>query len=208
MKSLILIPLFFILLNSYSQNCNIGNDTLTNAYSPGNFSPNFILGVKFTLTQTGTLRSLNLMGKKIGERIQMALYDDNLAVPRNLIASSSISTIRNGVTSLPVNPILLPPGDYWIMTIYETGGYSSDVNLGASGSVVYYSSLTFGNPLPSNASNFLSYSGQDFLYFLGVDCGNTLCKNRTIDVQTACNSFTWINGITYTSSNNSAKGYL
>ena len=57
----------------------------------------------------------------------MAVYDDNAGVPNNLLASSGLCTVGTGVTSLPVTPILLPAGDYWIMAVYETGGNSSNV---------------------------------------------------------------------------------
>ena len=104
----------------------------------------------------------------------MAVYDDNSGVPNNLIASSAQSTVGNGFTTLPVSPVLLPPGDYWIMAVYQTGGNSSDYNPNATENVVYYQSLNYGDTIPTNASSFSSYTGHDFLYSLSIDCGNTL----------------------------------
>lgn len=88
-------------LSSYSQNCNIGNETATSHF-PASFSENYLLGSKYTLSQEGTLNSINLIGNDTGVGVQMAVYDDNVGVPNNLIASSGLSTVGNGVTTLPV----------------------------------------------------------------------------------------------------------
>ncbi|HLW31619.1 MAG TPA: T9SS type A sorting domain-containing protein, partial [Aequorivita sp.] len=34
-----------------------------------------------------------------------------------------------------------------------------------------YAALPFGNPIPTNALDFLKYDGQDFLYFATISCG-------------------------------------
>jgi hypothetical protein len=175
MKKIYILVIILFSLNSYSQNCNIGNDTITNDFmTAGSFGANNLLGVKYTLSQVGTLQSINLVGNGTGEGVQMAVYDDNAGVPNNLVASSSLDTVQNGITSLPVTPTLLPAGDYWIMAVYEIGGNSSNKNQNATGNSVYYQSLTYGDPIPTNASGFLRYTGRDFLYFLEIDCGNTL----------------------------------
>lgn len=174
MKQIYFLTIILFSLNSYSQNCNIGNETATASFTNGGFSNNYLLGVKYTLNEVGTLNSINLIGNGTGEGIQMAVYTDNSGVPNNLIASSSLGTVGSGITSLPVTPTLLPAGDYWIMAVYAVGGNSSNYNPTASGNIVYYQNLIYGSPVPTNASSFSSYTGQDFLYFLGIDCGNTL----------------------------------
>ncbi len=175
MKHIYLLTLILFSLNSYSQNCNIGNDSTNNNFTTGNISANILFGVKYTLSQEGTLNSINLIGNGTGEGVQMAVYDDNGGIPNNLIATSSQGTVDNGVTTLPVNPVLLPAGDYWVMAVYETGGNSSNTNTNnATGNVLYYQSLNYGDAIPTNASGFTSNTGQDYLYFLDIDCGNTL----------------------------------
>lgn len=174
MKQIYFLTLILFSLNSYSQNCNIGNEAATADFIDGDFGANFLLGVKYTLNEEGTLNSINLIGNGTGNGIQMAVYDDNSGVPNNLIASSSLGTVGSGITSLPITPTLLPAGDYWIMAVYEVGENQSDCNQIATGNTVYYQSLSYGSAIPTNASSFLSYTGQDFLYFLGIDCGNTL----------------------------------
>ncbi|NLL28706.1 MAG: T9SS type A sorting domain-containing protein [Bacteroidales bacterium] len=171
---ILILACFFLSLKSYSQNCNIGNESITEDFIDGDFLANYLLGVKFTLPQEGTLRSINLIGNGTGTGIQMAVYDDNGGVPNNLIAHSELSTVGSGVTTLPVTPILLPAGDYWIMAVYEADGNHSNTNKTAYGNVVYYQGLNYGDNIPNNASGFTNYTDQDFLYFLAIDCGDTL----------------------------------
>lgn len=88
-----------------------------------------------------------------------------------MLAFSSISVVGSGILSLPVTPMQLEPGDYWIMGIYDDAGSHSLVNYSDSNSLVYYFEQPFGTALPANASNFTSYTGQDFLYFAEISCG-------------------------------------
>jgi len=169
----ILVFIVGILITSiaHSQNCNIGNeDTLNFNTTSGEFTENYLLGVQFTLTTQGVLNSINLIGKNTGAQVQMAVYDDNNGVPNNLIASTGTTIVGNGIISLPVNPTQLFPGDYWVMAIYDSTAIHTYEDSIAIGNVLYYNSLNFGDPIPSNASNFLSYSGDDFTYFLGISC--------------------------------------
>ncbi len=149
--------------------CNIGNET-DPGWDSGSFSANYLLGVKFTLTEEGTLNSINLIGNNSGSNVQMAVYDDNVGFPNDLVVYSGVTTVGAGVISLPVTATLMTPGDYWIMAVYEEGGDHSDVGQGITGNVVYYSEHVFGDPIPTNASDFVSYTGQDFLYFLDITC--------------------------------------
>lgn len=168
------ILLLFITLTVFSQDCNIGNETTNPDFTTGNFTENYLLGVNFTLTQVGVVQSLNIIGNGTGANFQMALYDDNGGIPNNLVTSTGIGTVGSGVISLAVSPEQIPAGDYWIMAIYDDNGSStnqSNVDLTASTSIVYYTSLVFGSPIPANASGFATYSGQDFLYFAVISCG-------------------------------------
>lgn len=149
--------------------CNIGNET-DPGWTPGNFAPDYILGVKFSLSEQGTIYSMNMIGNNSGSNMQMAVYDDNAGVPNDLIVSSGITTVGSGVVTLNITPMVIPQGDYWIMAIYEQQGDHSNVDQMANSNTVYYTTVNFGDPLPANASGFLSYVGQDFLYFLDIEC--------------------------------------
>jgi hypothetical protein len=176
----ILIFIAGILISSiaHSQNCNIGNeDTLNFNMTSGAFTKNVLLGVQFTLNTQGVLNSINLIGKNTGAQVRMAVYDDNNGVPNNLIASTGTTIVGNGIISLPVISTQLFPGDYWVMAIYDSTAVHTYEDSTAVGNVLYYNPLNFGSSIPSNASNFLSYSGDDFTYFLDITCGTVGVDN-------------------------------
>lgn len=173
-KAYFLAIIISISLNSYCQDCNIGVETVPTNVGSNSFTGDYLLGIKYTLSQEGTLKSINLIGNEASDgRVQMVVYDDNSSIPNNLIASSSIAEIGVGVFSLPVTPTLLPAGDYWIMAVYEVSGHQAYHDSSIE-KTVYYKSLTFGNAIPTNAANFSNYTGEALLYFLEIDCGNTL----------------------------------
>lgn len=170
---ILILCLLAFTFNTYSQDCNIGNETLPGSPLSVPFTSNYLLGVKHTLSQEGTLNAINYVGNGTGTGIQMAIYDDNGGTPNNLIVTSSLATVGNGVVSLAVTPTVLPAGDYWIMAVYQTTGNHSDVYSSGT-NTVYYNALTYGNPIPNNAAGFPNYSGHNFLYFLDITCGDTL----------------------------------
>lgn len=164
--------MLFIISTVFSQDCNIGNSDGTDPdFTIGSFSKDYLLGVNFTLSEVGVLHSLNLIGNGSGANFQMAIYNDIGGVPNDLITSTATSTVGTGVMSVPVTPVELPAGDYWIMAVYDINGNHSNVNQLDGSSVVYYTDLVFGNPIPTNASGFTYYAGQDFLYFAEISCG-------------------------------------
>ena len=112
-----------------------------------------------------------MIGSNTGVNFQMAVYDDNNGVPNNLIAETEFSTVGDGLVTLPVTPMNIYAGDYWIMAIYQATGYHSPFSATATGNVVYFKNVAYGSDLPANASDFSSYTGHDFLYFLEISCG-------------------------------------
>lgn len=165
-KTYLCLGLMLISLHFYGQNCNIGNDTKTSDFTSGILVGNTLSGVKFTVSGTSTLNSINLVGNDTGSAVRMAVYDDE-GGPNNLIASAT-GTVGAGITSLPVTPTEIAAGDYWVMAIYEVDGYHTDRNRLASGNIVYYKNHDYNDPLPDPGSGFVSYVGTDFLYFLGL----------------------------------------
>lgn len=163
----------FLILNCRAQECNIGNEDTTgydNLSVP--FWSNYLLGCRFYLSTTGTLQSMNLISLTAGAQVQMAVYDDNSGAPGNLISSSNVGGVAQGITTLPVTPLLLNPGYYWVMGIYSGNEYGI-CNNSTAGNLIYYTSLTFGNPLPLNATGFINYIGADIAYFLEINCLTT-----------------------------------
>ncbi len=183
MKKLILLTMLIVSYFSPAQSCNIGNQTSNSNFTATSYAPNYLLGVKFTLSQPGTLNSINMLSNGNGDNVQMAVYNDNAGKPNNLVAASSPGIVAAGLTSFPVAPVPLLAGDYWIMAVYKTGGNPCNANLNAVGNDVYYTDLIFGNPIPNNAAGFVTYTGHDLLYFLGITCG--ILATETGSLQTA-----------------------
>ena len=164
--------------------CGIGN--VEPDGEGGNFGVDYLLGVSYTLEEEGTINSINMIGNGSGSLVQMAVYNDLGGVPDDLIVFSEIAEVGNGMTVYPVTPTVIPPGDYWIMAVYEFQGDHSNV-LQETGNPVYYTALPFGDPIPTNASDFLSYADRDFLYSLDITCSggsggapaNDLCVDAT-----------------------------
>ena len=177
-KFFTLISVLFA-LNSFSQDCNIGNDVSDTASFNGdpNFSINYILGTKYSLSQAGILNSINLYGRGTFSDVIMYVYDDLAGVPNNLIATSALGSVGNGAISLAVTATALPAGDYWIMANYLTSGDHTYGN-GAGNNPIYFTALTFGLAAPSNASSFSNYAGADFMYYLEIECDNSLSINN------------------------------
>ena len=73
------------------------------------------------------------------------------------------------------------------MAVYASDGNHSDKNLNATGNVVYYQSLDFSDPIPTNASDFLSYTDRDYLYSLSIDCGKLNTDICNIGNETSTN---------------------
>lgn len=51
MKQIYILTIILFSLNSYSQNCNIGNESTNSNFQGLGFGANFLLGVKYTLNQ-------------------------------------------------------------------------------------------------------------------------------------------------------------
>lgn len=174
MKKTIFLFLLLISISVAAQtSCNIGNESsagYTNIGDP--LYKNYLLGIRFTLPTAGTLKSLNLIGRNTKSPVKMALYKSEADTVGVLIAETAIDTVKSGIISLAVTPTLLPAGDYWIMAVYDKdGGHTYSKTL--SKNVLYYKTMTFTDPMPSNGKGFRRYTDMTFTYFLGIDCGNT-----------------------------------
>ena len=147
--------------------CDIGNVDAS-GFPSGVIGANYLIGVAFTLEEEGTINSINSISLETSSLVQMAVYNDLTGVPDDLIVFSEIAEVVNGMNVYPVTPTVIPPGDYWIMAVYELA-IDSRVKQGTD-NTVYYTELPFGDPIPTNASGFISYVGQDFLFSLDITC--------------------------------------
>lgn len=188
LKYFILSLILLVFFTTQAQICNIGNQESTSDFTDGSFSANFLVGTKFTLAEDGLLNAFNFIGNNSGSQIQMAVYNDNNGTPADLIASSEIGSVGSGVTSLGTTATNLPAGDYWIMAIYDTAGNHVNTHQSALDTQSFYQALTFGSTLPSNASGFSSFYGQDYLYYLDITCASAF--NCNVGNQQTTSEFT------------------
>lgn len=187
----------FILFSANSQ-CTFGNEN-PGFPGPSSYGANYLLGVKYNCPNAMTIDALHLYGLGTNSNVQMAIYEDNMGVPGNLLAASALGVVGTGDISLAIPPTSLNAGDYWIMAIYDNiGGTNGHTNYTTTTSkTVYYTSLTFGSPIPTNASGFTNYCCQDFQYWATGSAQST-------DNRVECAPFTWIDGNVYTADNDSA----
>ncbi|MEZ5046481.1 MAG: M4 family metallopeptidase [Chitinophagaceae bacterium] len=163
--------------------------------TPANFGQNFLLGVKITIPQGGLIEGLSLLGLNTNSNVQMALYTDLAGSPNTLVAQSNFGVVGNGVTTLAVSPAVpISGGDYWIMAVYATSGNHSNKST-AFNTPVYYTSLPFGNSIPTSASGFISYSGDPFNYWVNIRSNNITWSNGIM------------NGIPYTPTSSGVNTY-
>lgn len=165
--------------------------------SSSGHSPNYLLGSAITLSSTFNLTEMGFISINSGQNFKVAVYDDAAGNPGNLLTEGA-GTAVVGTNIIDVPDVVLPAGTYYYMAIFETSASISFTT--TTSATVWYISLPFSSALPSSFGTPLTYTGQDFsYYFIG-----SIPSATGTDVQTACNSFTWIDGLTYTSSNNTA----
>ncbi|MEC4049154.1 T9SS type A sorting domain-containing protein [Flavobacterium sp. SUN046] len=168
----------------------------TTAYTTSNvqFSPNFILCEKFTVTNGGFLQNLSLIGTGSNSGVMMVLYQDEAGAPANLVAASGFGITTSGVVQFPINgSIYITPGDYWIGAIYQNSGNNSNIGL-VYPHTTYYKQFPYGDQVPSTGSSFSpSNNNYNFSYWMEVDCSphsittdllsaTTICTNNNLTV--------------------------
>jgi Secretion system C-terminal sorting domain len=178
-KLIIIMAITLLQLTVTAQNCNIGNQTKTSSFKSPDVSlgSDVIAGIKRNLPKESTLTSINMIGNNTQSKFKMAVYTDSNGKPSKLMAQSQLGTVGLGVVSLPVTRTLLPAGDYWIVAIYQQNNLSqrhTDLNLTASNNTYTGVQHSFNSAFPSTLTGANTYKGLDYLYFLSLDCGNTL----------------------------------
>jgi len=179
-------------------NVNVGNDMALGQSS--SHTADYLLGSSITWTNTFTVHEMGLISINSGRNFKVAIYDDAGGNPGNLLTEGSGTTVV-GVNIIDVPDVIMPPGTYYYMAVYETGASISKTN--NTTATVWYISHTYSSSLPSSFGTPITYTGEEFSYYL---IGTY--SDATTDTQTACNSYQWIDGNTYTASNNSATHTL
>ncbi|MGA2547583.1 MAG: caspase family protein [Rectinemataceae bacterium] len=146
------------------------------AFFAGNYEPysdisshgeNYLLGWKIAV-RSGILVKVGIISKGPGSDIRMALYDDNGDYPGKLVASTSATLPPEGGRSeIPIGPVGLPAGGYWLMVQYAKATNILADTSGKRDKQIYYISLTDKDSLPSNyPSGAMNFKGFQVNYYL------------------------------------------
>ena len=103
---------FSLFLADPNNDCNIGNEYIM----PNAILAHMLHSLKaypVTLTENGTLTGLGITGRSY-INIRMALYDDLNGAPNNLLAETGVTPLNYGIQTIPVTPVNLTAGNYWI----------------------------------------------------------------------------------------------
>ncbi len=83
--------------------------------------------------------------------------------------------------------------------------FSTDVQFSCTGSFTWIDGMTYTSSNNTATHTLINAAGCDSIVTLDLTLGT---NNTATDAVTACDSFTWIDGVTYTSSNNTATDTL
>ena len=117
----------------------------------GAFSPDFLLGEPITVSQACILLRFGLITTNAGSpSVKMGLYTDNAGNPNTLVSQFPATPLNNGILEVPVAPVNLAPGTYWLMADYSVSATVDTDGPPNTGPNQYkYTSLPFANALPA-----------------------------------------------------------
>ena len=127
-------------------------------------SPDYLLGNVVVVPSDMTLTALALIGKSAKANVKMALYTDASGVPDALVAETDSNAVPAGVLEIPVKPVALPAGNYWIMAVFDS--YASVGISFPFAEVCQYRSMSFSSAMPDPFGSVSTYTGQLFNYYI------------------------------------------
>lgn len=191
-----------VLFQGYSQ-CTFGNFG-ANFDVPTSYGANYLLGTRHYTSSAVTVTHLGMFGNNTGSGVIMALYSDNNGVPANLLGYTTAQTVGAGNLDFPITPVEVAEGYYWIMAVFNNAqGLNNHTLMNTGlGNTVHYMDFNFASgTLPNPYTGTENYDGQDFLYYAKTS------ELQTVEVN-SCGPYTWVDGNTYTESNNTAQHFV
>lgn len=145
-----------------------GNPSITTEGNPDGqpFSTGYLLGHAIVTTSSFTLTMLAVNAIDPGPSVVLALYADSAGAPSALVASTATETLVSGPNELPVTPVVLPAGTYWMAATYSADAKIANGNDNAT--VIAFTAHTFGTPLPDPFSATKQTSDQTGFYLVGT----------------------------------------
>ena len=170
-----------------ASNIVVGESNVLSVDDSGN--GNLLVAQKVTLSQAATLQSLSFYVSVASGRLQLGLYNSVGGNPQTLLASTPVFTPVVGWNTVSVSPILLSPGDYWLVYLPESN--SLGFKLANSGSAKYYSTPFGSMPSPFSSSANSIASHWSFYATLTLGTANTPTLTATpTNTSTPANTLT------------------
>jgi hypothetical protein len=131
-------------------------------------APDYLLGDPVMVMASSMLTHLCVIGKTAGPNVVLGLYSSNaMGEPNQLVASTPATAMGVGAMEVPVAPVMLPAGQYWMFGIYD-----ADASIGIDESdpmaPVRYLEMPFSATLPQPFGPAANYTGQRFNYYIRV----------------------------------------
>lgn len=183
--------------------CYIGNFG-ANFNEQTTFGSNYLLGTRHYASSAFVVTHLGLFGNNTGSGVIMAIYSDNSGAPEDLLGYTTPQTVGAGNLEFPITPVEVAEGYYWIMAVYDNSqGLSNHTYMNTGlGNTVHYMVFDFASGvLPDPYIVSESYTSQDFMYYAMT------AELQTVELS-SCGPYTWVDGNTYTESNNTAQHFV
>ena len=119
----------------------------------------YLLGSLVNIAAPETLIKLGYLGRVAGGRVRMAVYNNTNGLPGTLVTATQPGETLVGVVELDVEPIVLQPGAYWLMTLFED---DTSIGIAWDGSVSALRQLPFNARLPENFGPAETFESQTY----------------------------------------------
>ena len=130
-------------------------------------SADYLVGSPITVPTPSVLTHLAVIGKASGANVMLALYSDPGGDPDHLVAATGAVPMSVGAMEIPVAPMSLAAGTYWLMGVYDADA-SIGIDENDPNAPDCYAPHVFSDALPDPFGSSFPYSGQRFNYYVRV----------------------------------------
>ena len=130
-------------------------------------SPDFLVGTRVDVPVDSMLTHFGVIGKMSGPGVRLGLYRDVGGEPTTLMAGTSPSVLANGRMEIPVSPVALAAGSYWLMAVYD-GSASVGIDETDPEVQAKYAFAPYPEGLPAALNGAQSFFGQQYNYYVRI----------------------------------------
>ncbi|HET6992162.1 MAG TPA: T9SS type A sorting domain-containing protein [Bacteroidia bacterium] len=168
------VSLFSALSLNAQTNCNAGYESPVFPNTM-NIPSNTAFAIRVTAASAGTLTDLCMYNSGVSiVNMKMAVYDDNGGVPGNLVASTGSFALTNtpGAMVVPVTPVNIIPGDYYLTGVIDAS--ASPIAVDNTTSVTIFAmSLPFSSSFPATGTSFSTAPGNPVNIWMNITCSTS-----------------------------------